>query len=326
MKKEKIIKSNNIAVYQAKNGAIELRADSKMETVWATQAQIAEIFDIERSVITKHVNNIIKTGELDENSVCAKIAQTAADGKVYNVNMYNLDVILAVGYRVNSSRAAVFRKWATKTLREYITKGFIINKLKIKNNYNQFLEAINDIKKLIPGDSNIDSTSILELVTAFADTWLSLDAYDKDNLVVKGKTKRQVILTVEQLNKFLGEFKKELVKKGEATDIFGIEVRKDAVAGIVGNVMQSFGGKALYSSVEEKAAHLLYFIVKNHPFIDGNKRSGAFAFVWFLKKAGLLERSKITSSALTALTLFIAESDPKNKERMIKIVLQLLKQ
>ena len=326
MKKEQIIKNNSIAVYQAKNGAIELRADSKMETVWATQAQIAEIFDIERSVITKHINNIIKTGELDENSVCAKIAQTATDGKVYNVNMYNLDVILAVGYRVNSSRAAVFRKWATKTLREYITKGFIINKLKIKNNYNQFLEAINDIKKLIPGDSNIDSASILELVTAFADTWLSLDAYDKDNLVANGKTKKQVILTAEQLNKFLGEFKKELVKKGEATDIFGTEVRKDTVAGIVGNVMQSFGGQALYSTVEEKAAHLLYFMVKNHPFIDGNKRSGAFAFVWFLKKAGLLERSKITPPALTALTLFIAESDPKNKERMIKIVLQLLKQ
>lgn len=325
MNKIKTIK-NKIAVYQAKNGAIELRADSKMETVWATQAQIAEIFDIERSVITKHINNIIKTGELDENSVCAKIAQTATDGKVYNVNIYNLDVILAVGYRVNSSRAAIFRKWATKILREYIAKGFIINKLKIKNNYQQFLEAINDIKKLIPGDSNIDSTSILELVTAFADTWLSLDAYDKDNLVVEGKTKKQVILTVEQLGKFLIEFKKELIKKGEATDIFGIEIRKDVLAGIVGNVMQSFGGKALYPTIEEKAAHLLYFMVKNHPFIDGNKRSGAFAFIWFLKKAGLLERSKITPPALTALTLFIAESDPKNKERMIKIVLQLLKQ
>jgi len=297
-----------------------------METVWATQTQIATIFDIERSVITKHVNNIIKTGELDENSVCAKIAQTAADGKVYNVNMYNLDVILAVGYRVNSSRATVFRKWATKTLREYITKGFIINKLKIKSNYNQFLEAINDIKKLVPGDSNIDSASVLELVTAFADTWLSLDAYDKGNLVLKGKTKKQVILTAEQLNKFLDEFKKELIKKNEATDIFGIEIRKGVVSGIVGNVMQSFGGKALYPTVEEKAAHLLYFMIKNHPFIDGNKRSGAFAFVWFLKKAGLLERSKITPPALTALTLFIAESDPKNKERMIKIVLQLLKQ
>ncbi len=325
MRKENITK-NNIAIYQAKNGAIELRADSELKTVWATQAQIADVFDIERSVVTKHINNVIKTGELNEKSVCAKIAHTATDGKVYSVNMYNLDVILAVGYRTKSSRAVIFRQWATKTLREYITKGFLINRLKIKNNYQQFINAINDIKKLIPTESNIDTDSILELVTAFADTWVSLDAYDKDNLVTVGNTKKQVNLTAKQLNKFLSEFKEELIKKGEATDIFGRERQKDVLAGIIGNVMQSYRGKALYSTIEEKAAHLLYFIVKNHPFIDGNKRSGAFAFVWFLKKAGLLEYSKITPPALTALTLFIAESDPKNKERMIKIVLQLLKQ
>jgi len=326
MKKEQITKNNSIAVYQAKNGAIELRADSKMETVWASLDQISSLFGRDKSVISRHIKNIFKDQELKESSVVAKNATTASDGKSYKVIFYNLDMILSIGYRVNSKLATQFRIWATKTLREYITKGFIINKLRIKNNYNQFLEAINDIKKLIPGDSNIDRASILDLVTAFADTWLSLDAYDKDNLAADGKTKKQVILTAEKLNKFLGEFKKELVKKGEATDIFGIEIRKDVLVGIVGNVMQSFGGKALYPTVEEKAAHLLYFMVKNHPFIDGNKRSGAFAFVWFLKKAGLLERSKITPPALTALTLFIAESDPKNKERMIKIVLQLLKQ
>ena len=323
MKKEQITKNNSIAVYQAKNGAIELRADSKMETVWATQAQIAEIFDIERSVITKHINNIIKTGEISEKSNVQKMHIANSDKPV---SFYSLDIILSIGYRANSGKAIEFRKWANKILRQHITKGYTVNPATIKNNYQQFLEAIIDIKKLVSADSNIDSANILELITAFADTWLSLDAYDKDNLIADGKTKKQIILTAEQLNKFLGEFKKELVKKGEATDIFGVEIRKDVVSGIVGNVMQSFGGKALYSTVEEKAAHLLYFMVKNHPFIDGNKRSGAFAFVWFLKKAGLLERSKITPPALTALTLFIAESDPKNKERMIKIVLQLLKQ
>lgn len=326
MKKEKTTKSNSIAIYQAKNGAIELRADFNKETVWASLDQISSLFGRDKSVISRHIKNIFKDKELKESSVVAKNATTASDGKIYKVAFYNLDMILSIGYRVNSNIATQFRIWATKTLRNYITKGFIINKLKIKNNYNQFLEAINDIKKLIPDGSNIDSSSVLELVTAFADTWLSLDAYDKDDLVVKGETKKQVILTAEKLGKFLEEFKKELVKKGEATDIFGTEVRKDVLAGIVGNVMQSFSGKSLYPSVEEKAAHLLYFIVKNHPFIDGNKRSGAFAFIWFLKKAGLLERSKITPPALTALTLFIAESDPKNKEKMIKIVLQLLKQ
>ena len=311
-----------LAIYQAKNGAIELRADSKMETVWATQAQIAEIFDIERSVITKHVNNILKIGEINEKSNVQKLHIANSDKPV---SFYSLDIILSIGYRANSSKAIEFRKWATKILRQHITKGYTINPDVVKNNYQQFLEAINDIKKLVPAGSNIDNASILELVRAFADTWLSLDAYDKDNLVASGKTKKQVTLTAEQLNKSLIEFKKELIKKAEATDIFGVEIRKDALAGIVGNVMQSFGGKALYPSVEEKAAHLLYFIVKNHPFVDGNKRSGAFSFVWFLKKAGLLNNSKITPPALTALTLFIAESDPKNKERMIKIVLQLLK-
>lgn len=316
---------SNLAVYQTKDGAIELRADSDRKTVWATQAQIAEIFDIERSVITKHVRNIIKDGELDENSVCAIFAHTAADGKTYNVNMYNLDVILAVGYRTNSAKAVVFRQWATKTLREYITKGFVVNKIKIKKNYDLFLEAIEDIKKLIPLKSNIDHASVLELVTAFSDTWLSLNAYDKDDLVTSGSTKKNLALKAVELEKALTELKVELIKKAEATDLFGRERQKETVAGIIGNVMQSFAGKELYPTVEEKAVHLLYFIIKNHPFIDGNKRSAAFSFVWFLKKAGLLEQSKITPPALTALTLFIAESNPKNKDRMVKLVLQLLK-
>lgn len=324
MNKKKVGK-NQIAIYQAKNGAIKLRADFNKDTVWASLDQVASLFGRDKSVISRHIKNIFKDKELEESSVVAKNATTARDGKSYKVVFYNLDMILSVGYRVNSKIATQFRIWATKTLKQHITKGYTINPALIKNNYQQFLEAINEIKKLMPSKSNVDSTSILELVSAFADTWLSLDAYDKDNLVAQGETKKQVILTVEKLSKFLGQFKQELVKRGEATEIFGIEVRKDALAGIVGNVMQSFSGKALYPSVEERAAHLLYFMVKNHPFVDGNKRSGAFAFIWFLKRAGLLEHLKITPPALTALTLFIAESDPKNKEKMIKVVLQLLR-
>jgi len=324
MNKKKVGK-NQIAIYQAKNGAIELRADLNKDTVWASLDQVASLFGRDKSVISRHIKNIFRDKELEEISVVAKNATTARDGKSYKVVFYNLDMILSVGYRVNSKIATQFRIWATKTLKQHITKGYTINSVLIKNNYQQFLEAINEIKKLMPSESKVDSTSVLELVSAFADTWLSLDAYDKDNLVAQGETKKQVILTVEKLSKFLDQFKKELVKRGEATEIFGIEVRKDALAGIVGNVMQSFSGKALYSSVEEKAAHLLYFMVKNHPFVDGNKRSGAFTFIWFLRRAGLLEHLKITPPALTALTLFIAESDPKNKEKMIKVVLQLLK-
>ena len=289
---------------------------------------MAEIFNVQKAAISKHVKNIFKSGELSEKATVSKMetVQTEGNRKISRtLEYYNLDLVISIGYRVNSQQATIFRQWATKTLREYIDKGFVINKTQIKGNYSQFLEAIDDIKKLIPAESNIDYESVLELVTAFADTWLSLDAYDRDVLVSSGLTKKVVVMTAGQLEKALAELKSELIKKGEATELFGKERQRETVAGIVGNVMQSFAGKSLYPTVEEKAAHLLYFIIKNHPLIDGNKRSGAFAFVWFLKKAGLLKLSRITSPALTALALFIAESNPKNKDRMIKIVLQLLR-
>jgi hypothetical protein len=241
------------------------------------------------------------------------------------VTLYSLDVILSVGYRTNSKVAIEFRQWATKTLRQHITKGYTINPKVIKNNYAEFQKAIEHIKHLLPAGTPIDHASVLELISAFADTWLSLDAYDRDDLTTKGATKKSVALAAGQLSQALTDFKDSLVKKGSATELFGHERTVGSVEGIVGNVMQSFDGMPVYPTVEEKAAHLLYFMVKNHPFVDGNKRSGAYSFVWFLHRAGALDRSKITPAALTALTLFVAESDPKNKERMIKLVLQLLK-
>jgi prophage maintenance system killer protein len=159
----------------------------------------------------------------------------------------------------------------------------------------------------------------------FASTWLSLDAYDKGALETKGATKKNINLTVEKLSENLGKLKQELIKKKQATGLFGSEQRNGTLAGIVGNVMQTFGGHELYASIEEKAAHLLYFIVKDHPFADGNKRSGAFAFAWFLRQANILNIAKMTPSALTALTILVAESNPKEKDKMIKLILTLLK-
>ena len=316
---------NDIVIYQNKSGAIELRGDFKKETLWANQSQIAGLFDVDRSVITKHINNILKNKELDENAVCAKFAHTGTDGKTYQVQFYNLDIILAVGYRTNSKRAIEFRKWATRTLRRYIVDGYAINKHRIAKHYAQFLEAVENIKQALPVRALTDTGSVVELISAFADTWLSLNAYDTDTLPYKGHTKESVTLTADQLVRALSDFKSSLVQKGEATELFGKEGHEGVVAGIVGNVMQSFDGKDLYPTIEEKAAHLLYFMVKNHPFTDGNKRSGAYAFIWFLQKVGILDRSNITPSALTALTLLIAEGEPKNKERMIRLILQLLK-
>ena len=314
-----------VVVYQTKSGSLELKTDQQHETIWLTQEQMASLFDVQKAAISKHLKNIFDSGELQEKSVVSILETTAKDNKTYKVKHFNLDAVLSVGYRVNSKKATHFRQWATKTLKEHIYKGYTINRDRIQKNYTEFLKAIEDVKALLPPGSAIDNDSVLELVTLFADTWFSLDAYDKDQLTMQGTTKKKITLTAEKLNKALAELKQALIAKGEATDIFGVERTKDSIAGIIGNVMQSFGGEALYPSIEEKAAHLLYFIIKNHPFIDGNKRSGAYAFVWFLRHAKVLDLTRITPPALTAMTLLIAESNPKDKDKMIGLVCVFLK-
>lgn len=318
-------KENKIIIYQTKNGALELRGDVKSETIWATQAQIAEVFNVERSVITKHIRNILKDKELEESAVCAKFAHTAGDGKTYQVEHYNLDVILSIGYRTNSKVAISFRQWATKTLREHITKGYTINRKQITKNYDSFLKTVESIKNLLPENITLDPKAVLDLIKEFASTWVSLDAYDKELLEIKGVNKKNIKLTGEELLSAIFNLKGELTNKGEATDLFAKERQKGSVEGIVGNVMQTFGGKPLYETTEEKAAHLLYFMVKNHPFIDGNKRSGAFTFIWFLRKTKVKGLRNINPSTLTTLTLLIAESNPKNKDQMVALVTELLR-
>ena len=319
MKKQQL--NNGTVIYQAKSGAIELRGDFRRETVWATQAEIVRLFGVDQSVVSRHVKNIFKDGEIEEKSNMQKMHNANSDKPI---TLYSLDVILGVGYRTNSQVAIEFRKWATKTLRSYIVDGFAINRGRIAKNYAQFMSVVDDIKKLLPGDSAVSPKDAVELIALFADTWLSLDAYDRE-LLPKGKlTKKKIALTSDRMAKDLSELRNELIRKGEATEIFGNERAAGSVSGIVGNVMQSFGGKELYPTVEEKASHLLYFMIKNHPFTDGNKRSGAFAFVWFLKHANILNTQKLTPSALTALTVFVAESDPHHKDKVIKLVLNLL--
>jgi len=316
--KQKNNKQNELVIYQTKAGEVKLRGDFEQETIWARQNQIADIFDVERSVVTKHIGNILKNKEVLQKSNVQKMHIANSDKPVV---FYSLDIILAIGYRANSQKAIEFRKWATKVLRQHIIKGFTINPAVVKNNFAEFQKAIDNLRKLLPAGSNIDHASVLELISVFADTWFSLDAYDKGELSEKGVTKKNVIITAEQLEQELKGFKLSL----KETEIFGAPRHQGAVAGIVGSVMQTFGGRPLYSTAEEKAAHLLYFFVKNHPFIDGNKRNGAFAFVWFLRKAGIFDKTKITPPALTAITLFVAESNPKEKNQVVRLILQLLK-
>ena len=312
---------SKIVIYQTKKGNVELRGDIKNRTIWASQSEIVRLFNVDQSVISRHIRNIFKDGEISEKSNMQKMHITSSDKPVF---LYSLDVILAVGYRANSGRAIEFRKWATKILHRYITEGFAINSRQVVKNYQNFLNNVDDIKKLISKNINIDNENILELVKMFASTWLSLDAYDKDKLNTKGYTKKKVALTVKNLTDNLEILKKELIFKKEASDLFARESKNGNLSAIIGNVMQAFGGKDLYPTIEEKAANLFYLIIKNHPFVDGNKRSGAYAFIWFLNKARVLDSSKITPPALTALTILIAESNPKEKEKMIGLILTIL--
>jgi hypothetical protein len=254
---------NQIVIYQTKSGALELRADAARDTFWLTQQQVAQIFNVQKATISKHVKNIFGSGELHKRSTVSKMETVQKEGKraiARNVEYYNLDLVLSVGYRVNSKQATRFRQWATKTLRQYIVEGYAINNDLVVRNYGQFMEAVAAVKQLLPAGAVVDAQSVLELVNAFADTWLSLDAYDKSRLVTKGVTKKRVALTGERLKKNVADFKAVLMERGEATEHFAMERQAGSIEGIVGNVMQSFGGKEVYGSVEEKAAHLLYFI------------------------------------------------------------------
>ncbi len=224
MKKKNL--EQKMVIYQTKSGALELRGDLDKETVWATLDQIANVFGRDKSVISRHLKNIFNEGELIRDSVVAKNATTASDGKTYIVEYYNLDVIISVGYRVNSKVATEFRIWATKTLREHITKGYTINRKRVAQNYDTFMKAVADVQALLPEHVTLDPKAVLELIKEFAGTWVSLDAYDKETLELKGVTKKKVTLVGADLLNAISDLKRELIKKGEATDLFASERRE----------------------------------------------------------------------------------------------------
>lgn len=319
---------NAIVIYQSKDGQIELKGDFKKETVWATQAQMAAIFGVNPQAVTKHLKSIYKEKELSKKATCSKMEQVQKEGNRMikrNLENYNLDAIISVGYRINSLAGTKFRQWATKTLRQHITQGYTLNKKRVAQNLDQFLKAVKDVKALLPSDSSVDMRSVLNLVDTFAKTWFSLESYDTAKLPKAGLSKEEVLFKAEELAEAIHILRKDLLAKKETTELFAAERSGHGLHGIVGNIFQSFANKDLYQTVEEKAAHLLYFIVKDHPFIDGNKRSGAFAFVWYLQKSGLLNPLHLTPETLTALTLLIAESPAKEKDRMVGLVLLLLR-
>lgn len=329
MKQEKIQKGE-IVIYKSSNGP-EIQVKLEQDSVWLDAHLIAKLFDIDRTVVVKHIRNIYKSEELEERSTCAKIAQVAADGKIRKMNLYNLDMIISVGYRVNSKRATEFRIWATRTLKDHLTKGYTINEKRLLQAQNQLQELQGTISflqekaryELLAGQEQ----EILDLLASYSKTLTLLEQYDKEKLTLATNANGKFILKYETARKIIDGLKKDLITKKEATEIFGQEVG-DKFKSILGNIYQTFDKNELYPSLEEKASHLLYFVIKDHPFVDGNKRIASILFVYFLDKNNYLYRStgerKINDNALTTLALLIAISHPDEKDKLIKIITNLL--
>ncbi len=322
----------DIHIFKKKDWDAEIQVKLENENIWLTQEHISMLFWVQRPAITKHIKNIIKDEELTLESVCSKMEHTANDGKKYQTKFYNLDMILSVWYRVNSKEATSFRIWANKILKDHLIQWYTINKKRIQEKGLKELEgSINMIKKaLISWDLwKEEALGFLDIITNYTNSWLLLQKYDEGSLKETWKTKNlNYKLEAKEAYNAILELKQNLVSKWEATDLFAKNKEKYWIESIFWNIYQTFWWADLYTTTEEKAANLLYFIVKDHPFIDGNKRSWAFTFILFLAKNNLLfdenwER-KINDRALVAITLLIASSNPKDKELMVKLVMNLI--
>ena len=312
-----------IVLYQTPDGSMSIDVRLEKETLWMDAHQMARLFGRDRSVIVRHIRKIYETNELDQTSTCAKNAQVAADGKLRQMDMYNLDVIIGVGYRVNSLCGTQFRIWATQVLRDHLVRGYSVNAKRMKE-LRQSLKLVGQVLQRYDVTSD-QARALLQVVTDYAFALDLLDDYDHQRVsVARLKPEEARGIDYDEAMAVIGELR----RKFGGSDLFGRE-KDQSLSGSLGAVMQSFDGKDLYPSLEEKAAHLLYFLVKNHSFVDGNKRIGAALFLWFMEKNGILYRADgsrhIADNALVAITLMIAESNPNQKDILTKVVVNLIK-
>ena len=311
------MKKNEIVLFESKDGSVALPVSVESDTVWLTQAQMAQLFCKDRTVIGRHIRNAISEGEIDPVIMCAKYAHMGKEGdQTYNVDIYNLDVIISVGYRVKSQRGVEFRRWATSVLKEYLIKGYAVN----QNRLRQLDQTVEIMKRV---SNSLDTEQVLDVVKTYSSALDLLDGYDHQT-IEKPKVKgRSVEPTYEDCRKFIDGMK-------FATDspLFGNE-KDGSFKSALGAVYQSFGGQDLYPSSQEKAANLLYLVTKNHGFSDGNKRIAAGLFLYFLKRNKLLLRKdgskRVADHTLVALTVMIACSKPEEKELMVNLVMTFLK-
>ena len=316
---------SEVVIYKAKDGHIELTVNLFEETVWLTQKQLSDLFDKNVRTISEHINNIFKEGELDENSVIRNFRITAADGKCYDTKHYNLDVVISVGYRIHSKRGTEFRQWATTVLKEHLIKGYTINEKRLaERGVKELQQSIELLQKTLTRNELVNDIGVetIQLIISYTKTWHLLLAYDEDELKLPQQNKSSIVeLKYESAVNAIVVLKSDLAARNEATAFFGNE-RDQGLQSILGNVEQTFGGEQLYKTIEERAAHLLYFIIKDHPFSDGNKRIGCLIFLLYLRLQNMV--IKLNDNGLVALALLIAESDPHQKDLMIRLTVNLL--
>jgi len=313
--------SKEIEIYADRDHSVGLRIDRKNSTLWASVAQIADLFEVKVSTITKHLANIYKQRELkkgDTKKVYVIIQNENGRRVKRKINHYNLDAVISVGYRVNTSKATRFRIWTTGILKKYMLEGVVRNPLHPND--------MNAYKQLQNSSALAQTEEVLELIKEFDRTWRGLEAYDKGQPIFSDDdlTQDDIKIQIEELRKEISALKQDRIKNGEASELFALESAPGAFDGIIQNIFQSALNKPVYPSIQEKAAHLLYFIIKDHPFHDGNKRVAAFTFMWFLRKAKIQFKCQITPISLAFMTVFIAESDIQYKSRMIDFVITLL--
>jgi prophage maintenance system killer protein len=322
-----------IVIFKPKGWPSGLRVHLDKETVWITQEQMVKLFQKTKQNVSLHIRNIFREGELDEKSVVKESLTTARDGKNYRIKYYNLDVIISIGYRVKSKRGTQFRIWATKVLRDYIVQGYSINEKRLKEQNTRLRElqkTVNLMGRLLERKEldQSETAGLLRVITDYSYALTVLDQYDRGKLKIQKTTRRKkFILTDSKAYQAITRLGEELKNQGEKLGMFGAEKDK-SFKGSLGAIYQTFDGKELYPSVEEKAAHLLYFVTKNHSFVDGNKRIAAFLFIWYLDANGVLysegRRKRVGDNALVALTLLIAESAPEYKDTITKVIVNLI--
>lgn len=320
--------NNSIEIYRSQDGSVQLNVKLENETVWLTQSQMAELFGRDRTVITRHINNCYKEGELDKNITCAKFAHMGKDqDQTYETTMYNLDVIISVGYRVKSIQGTRFRQWATSVLKQYLIKGYVINQQLKLDRYNELKDVVRLMGRAIGMQEKVTTDEYSGLFNVISDYVYALDTldhYDYQSLSIQQTTKNEPFrATYDNAMEAINALK---VKFG-GSQWFANE-KDESFKSSIGQIYQTFGGEELYPSVEEKAAMLLYLVVKNHSFSDGNKRIAAMLFLWFLNNNRVLYaedgHKRIADNTLVALTLMIAESRTEEKDVMVKVVVNLI--